>query len=157
MNYIIREATEHDVYEIVELCKEHAAYEKAIYDPSGKAEKLSALLLPENPLFNCLVVEYNLDIIGYATYSFEYSTWDAWFYLHMDCLYLREHARGFGIGEVLIKEMAKAATAAGCSAIQWQTPAFNERAIKFYHRLGATAKQKLRFYLDEKTINKLAK
>jgi RimJ/RimL family protein N-acetyltransferase len=32
--------------------------------------------------------------------------------------------------------------------IEWQTPVFNERAIKFYERIGATSKEKLRFTLQ---------
>jgi ribosomal protein S18 acetylase RimI-like enzyme len=35
-----------------------------------------------------------------------------------------------------------------CVNVQWQTPIFNERAIKFYHRIGATGKEKLRFFMD---------
>jgi hypothetical protein len=34
-----------------------------------------------------------------------------------------------------------------CVNIQWQTPVFNKRAIKFYNRIGATGKDKVRFTL----------
>ncbi len=157
MNYTIRVATEYDVYDIVELCKEHAAYEKAEYNEEGKAEKLANLLSPIGPLFNCLLVESDNKIIGFASYMYELSTWDADYYIHMDCLYLRPHARGFGIGEALMKEIASAAAGSNIKVIQWQTPLFNERAIRFYYRIGAVSKEKLRLYLDEAAINNLAK
>lgn len=158
MNYTIRVATKHDVHDIVELCKEHAAYEKAEYNEVGKAEKLANLLSPMiRPLFNCLLVESENKVIGFASYMYELSTWDADYYVHMDCLYLRPHARGFGIGEALMKEIAKAAAGSNIKVIQWQTPIFNERAIKFYYRIGAVPKEKLRLYLDEAAINKLTK
>jgi hypothetical protein len=32
--------------------------------------------------------------------------------------------------------------------LQWQTPVFNEKAIRFYHRMGATSKDKVRFFLE---------
>ena len=155
MEFKIRKAKPKDIESIIFLCKEHAAYEKVAYDSTGKAEKLAAFLFAEQPKIFCLIAENEKGIIGYATYTFEFSTWDADFYVHMDCLYLRDFARGFGIGEALIKEIARETIENNCSLIQWQTPVFNERAIKFYHRIGATSKEKLRCYLDENAINRL--
>ncbi|WP_324609629.1 hypothetical protein [Streptomyces sp. WM6386] len=67
-------------------------------------------------------------VVGYATCSAEVSTWDGSEYLHMDCLFLRHGHRGLG-------------------QVQWQTPAWNEGAIRFYGRIGATSKDKRRFFL----------
>ena len=157
MKYSIRKAIPEDISEIINLCAEHAEYEQVSYSPEGKAEKLAAFIFIDNPRLYCLVAEDEEGIVGYATYMFEFSTWDAGFFVHMDCLYLRPHARGFGIGEAFIKEIAKQTKQNGCNLIQWQTPVFNERAIKFYYRIGATAKEKLRLYVNEETINKLIK
>ena len=155
MEYNIRKALPSDIDEIIVLCAEHSEYEKASYSSEGKAEKLASFLFNDHPRIFCLLAESGKEILGFATYLFEFSTWDAAFYTHMDCLYLRPHARGFGMGEQLIKEIAKATKQNGCKQIQWQTPVFNERAIRFYHRIGATSKEKLRLYVDESTINKL--
>ena len=149
MDFEIRKATIVDIDEIIKLCAEHADYEKADYSSIGKSEKLSSFLFSENPRLYCLIVENETGILGYATYMFEFSTWDANFYTHMDCLYLRPHARGFGLGEKLIQEIAKESKINDSQLIQWQTPVFNERAIKFYHRIGATSKEKLRMYLTD--------
>ena len=35
----------------------------------------------------------------------------------------------------------------GCEAMQWQTPVWNEGAIRFYDRLGATRLAKQRYTL----------
>jgi GNAT superfamily N-acetyltransferase len=149
MNYTIRKATFTDVNEIVKLCAEHAEYEKANYSPDGKAEQLAHYLFSENPRLFCLIAENQTEIVGYATYMYEFSTWDACLYTHMDCLFLRDFARGFGIGEALIEQIKLTSKEHNCSMIQWQTPQFNERAIKFYYRIGATSKEKLRMYLTE--------
>lgn len=156
MQYKIRTALPQDIHEIIILCAEHAAYEKAAYIPEAKAEKLAVIFFSEKPKAFCLIVEMGSKIIGYATYSFEFSTWDAEYYLHMDCLYLRDEYRGQGIGEALMKEIAKAAKENHCSVMQWQTPVFNTRAIKFYYKIGATSREKLRLYLNEETIHQLA-
>ncbi|MFI0774554.1 GNAT family N-acetyltransferase [Streptomyces sp. NPDC021212] len=36
----------------------------------------------------------------------------------------------------------------GLTEIQWNTPAWNEGAVRFYERLGAQAKEKLRYTLS---------
>jgi ribosomal protein S18 acetylase RimI-like enzyme len=147
MNFNIRKANINDINEIIKLCAEHAEYEKADYSSEGKSEKLASFLFSDNPRLYCLIAEIENEIVGYATYMFEFSTWDAEFYTHMDCLFLRSNARGNGIGEALVNEIKKYSTESNVSLIQWQTPVFNERAIKFYYRIGATSKEKLRMYL----------
>ena len=66
----------------------------------------------------------------------------------MDCLFIYEAYRGHGIGEALVKEIVTFAINEKAHHIEWQTPIFNERAIKFYRRIGATSKEKLRFTLN---------
>jgi GNAT superfamily N-acetyltransferase len=65
----------------------------------------------------------------------------------MDCLFLCEAYRGFGIGEALVKEIIVYSKIVNAHHIEWQTPVFNRRAIKFYNRIGAVSKEKLRFTL----------
>jgi GNAT superfamily N-acetyltransferase len=102
MQYTIRKALPHDVNAIIGLCAEHAMYEQAEYQTAGKAERLLVMLFDEQPRLQCLLVELAYEIIGYATFSQECSTWCADYYIHLDCLYLKEAYRGFGIGEALI-------------------------------------------------------
>lgn len=148
MNYLIRPAEPQDIAAIIELCAKHAEYEKATYSPEGKAEKLSSFIFTPNPRLFCLVAEINQSVVGYSTYMKEFSTWDADFYIHIDCLYLKPEARSLGIGEELVRAIANHTQSLGVTQIQWQTPDFNERAIKFYHRIGAQSKPKLRMFLN---------
>lgn len=155
MNYQIRMAKPTDIEEIIQLCSEHASFEKAEFKAKGEAEKLTPVLFGEPPRLYCLIAESDTrDVLGYVTYAPEFSTWDAEFYLHMDCLYLRPQARNQGIGKQFIHAIAKHATSLNCQQIQWQTPIFNEDGIRFYRRIGATAQEKVRFYLDINTMNK---
>lgn len=157
MKYKIRKAEPGDIKEIIKLCAEHAGFEQAVYAAGGKAEKLSAFLFTDTPRIFCLLAENETgEILGYATFTPEFSTWDAAFYVHLDCLFLRPPARNFGIGERFIREIARFAQEQNCRQIQWQTPSFNKRGLKFYERLGAISKEKIRFVLDEKTIEELA-
>ena len=147
-NINIRFAKIVDMDQIVQLCKGHAAYEKSAYSEEGKKELLTKSIFQENPPLYCLVAAQDNYLLGYLTYMKQFSTWDANYYVYMDCLFMLEAARGFGIGEKLVNRMKEESRKQNCQLIQWQTPDFNERAIKFYKRIGATSKSKERFYLD---------
>ena len=79
---------------------------------------------------------------GYATWSREFSTWAGAEYVHLDCLYVDEAHRSGGHGRRLIE--AVIAEADGVP-LQWQTPAWNTRAQRFYDRLGAHGTDKIRY------------
>lgn len=51
MQYTIRPAIPNDIDEIINLCSEHAEYERAEYDAFGKKEKLHAFLFSNQPRF----------------------------------------------------------------------------------------------------------
>jgi len=144
----IRFATAEDLTDLIKLCGLHAAFEQSSYDPDGKLERLREILFTHQPSVFCLIAELNGKTVGYAVYMKQYSTWDANFYIYMDCLFLEEAARGMGIGEMLTDRIKSEGATLGCALIQWQTPDFNTRAIKFYKRIGAFSKSKERFFLD---------
>ncbi len=144
----IRFATKEDLGFIIEMCAAHAAYEQSEYSPKGKIELLEKSLFGTSPDLYCLVVEQDGQLLGYATYMRQYSTWDASHYIYMDCLFMNEGTRSKGWGEKLVRKIQEEGKKLGCQLIQWQTPEFNTRAIQFYTRLGATSKSKERFFLD---------
>jgi ribosomal protein S18 acetylase RimI-like enzyme len=154
MTYTVRTPTSKDITALIELCAEHAAYEGASYSSDGKAEQLQQALL-EKRLY-AWVVESAEGLVGYATATLEFSTWDASHFLHMDCLYLKEEVRNQGLGEQLVREIARLAKEKACVNVQWQTPNWNTKAMNFYKRLGATSKNKVRFFLNEEDILRLS-
>lgn len=147
MEYKIREAEPADIPQLMPLIAAHAEYEKAAFKPEGKAEGLTDALFLSKRLSG-LVVEQGSELIGYATYTFDYSTWDAAEFMYLDCLFLVEEARGQKIGEHIINLLREIAIARGCINIQWQTPDFNEPAIRFYKRNLAEGLNKVRFTLN---------
>ena len=142
----IRFAKKADMPELILLCEQHAIYEKSTYNRENKAKDLATHLFAKTPSLYCLVVEKEGKLIGYATYMKQFSTWDADFYVYMDCLFLNDQSRGFGIGEQLMDKIKVEAKKMNAHLVQWQTPDFNTRAIKFYKRIGAVSKFKERFY-----------
>ncbi|MFD2034542.1 GNAT family N-acetyltransferase [Belliella marina] len=147
MDYKIRNCEEKDLEDLVKLCAAHAEYEKGEFDPTGKVEALRSGIFGEPKRLNCWVVESNGKVEGFATYTIDFSTWDAASFLYMDCLYLNESIRSKGIGTEIMKRIQVVAKEKNCVNIQWQTPEFNALAIKFYVGLGSTGKQKMRFFM----------
>jgi GNAT superfamily N-acetyltransferase len=148
MTWSIRACIPADLEALVALCADHAAYERAAYDKTGKLTGLRQLLFSDTPGLFCLIVAAeDGEPVGYASYTFEYSTWSAARFLYLDCLYLVPEYRGLGIGNAVMQRIVAIAREQGCVNVQWQTPDFNEGAIRFYRRLGAVSKNKLRFYI----------
>lgn len=150
--HIIRLLQAKDLPCLVELCEAHAHYEGSTYDKAGKEEKLKVHLLKEDSAIKCWVVQIENAIEGYAILAPEFSTWDANYYYHMDCLYLTEKCRGKGIGTEIMDTLKKFVHAQNMHQIQWQTPMENEGAIHFYLKNGAISKDKKRFYLKPESV-----
>ena len=140
----IRIAEKRDFEAIKKLVKAHAIFEKAGALTNTNLNRLNHYIFNTDVL-ECLVVELNNEIVGYATFMKQFSTWDATSYLYLDCLYLNEKTRGKGIGTQIMNKIKTYSKSIGCSEIQWQTPNFNKKAIDFYKKLGADSKTKERF------------
>lgn len=148
MEYLIREFREEDIHALIELCYKHAAYEQFDYDRRDKEHLLISALVGGTPKLYCWVVVVNDSVVGYTTFTFDFSTWHANHFLHLDCLYIEETYRGLGIGKEIIQRLKVIAKSKGCVNVQWQTPMSNEDAIRFYHRMGSQSKDKKRFFLE---------
>ncbi|POX48704.1 GNAT family N-acetyltransferase [Streptomyces sp. Ru71] len=145
----VRPAERADLPRVAELAAQHAAYERSAPPVPDLAERLAVLLFDTaEPRLRCLVAELpGGEVAGYATCAPELSTWEGREYLHMDCLFLAADHRGGGLGALLVEAVVAEARRLGLEEVQWQTPAWNEGAVRFYHRLGARAREKLRFSL----------
>lgn len=140
---IVRPAETVDLADIVLLCGEHARYELADFDPVGKQDALNTAI--SQGRVTLWVAECASGLVGYASATREFSTWQAKDYLHLDCLYLRDAVRGQGIGARLVAAVKHYAAEQGINEMQWQTPMWNVKARRFYCRLGATETEKTRF------------
>lgn len=99
------------------------------------AEQLARDL--DNGAANGLVAERDGAIVGFATYSFMHFSLSG-VHVYLDDLYVRPTERGGGLGRRLMAELAGRARARGCAGMTWFVEHENQRAIRFYERLGAT-------------------
>jgi len=141
-------ARPHDLTELQLLIREHVRFERAAPIDGGLGARLESLLFSPPPRLHAIVAEDEDGLAGYATASLEVSTWQASEFLHLDCLYLRPGARGAGIGSRILDRVRALALELGVAEVQWQTPDWNDDAVRFYERQGAVYRDKKRFTLD---------
>jgi GNAT superfamily N-acetyltransferase len=141
----IRRARPDDASALVPLIDAHARFERqsAACDP---AQLHAALAGTPAPLLGWVAAR-DRALVGYATATIDISTWTASRYLHLDCLFVAAPERGRRLGVRLLAAVVDHCRAAGLSQIEWQTPAWNDDAIRFYARSGATTSAKQRFSL----------
>ena len=85
--------------------------------------------------------------MGYAALTFDWSLWRARRYGQPDCLFVAEGARGEDAGARILDEAVRLAIGEGVDRLEWQAPAWNGSATRFYLRRGAESADKKRFAL----------
>jgi len=144
----IRRPRREDLPDLVELIRDHARYERTGELRPDLGEAIRRSLFADSPRLHALLAVTGEETVGYASWSMEASTWQAAEYAHLDCLYLRDDVRGRGFGRMLLHAVQADARAAGAEELQWQTPAWNRDAVRFYRRHGAREAAKIRFTLS---------
>ncbi|MBM7495839.1 MULTISPECIES: GNAT family N-acetyltransferase [Oerskovia] len=130
---------------LLELCREHAAYENAEFHDDGHVGRWKSALFAEPAALHGWIAIEDGEACGFMTATTDFATWSARRFAHMDCLYIREPFRGRGVGRLFLEQLRAFATAQGCDWAEWQTPPDNELGIGFYERMGAVSKPKRRF------------
>jgi hypothetical protein len=76
--------------------------------------------------------------------------------IYMKELYVADAARGAGVGEILLRALARIASTRGCTRVDWSTSRDNTGALAFYRRVGARViEEKVYLRLDEEGIRRL--
>jgi GNAT superfamily N-acetyltransferase len=145
MSLQVRAALPRDAHALSTLCAAHASYERLPYCASGHSERLHDALI--HGLLHCWLLVQHDEALGYASLTLDFATLGASRFAHLDCLYLEPVARGQGGGHMLMLAVQSFAKEQGCKELQWQTPEWNNGAIRFYQRFGADVAGKRRFVL----------
>lgn len=99
MDWEIRQIIPQDIQMLIPLCREYAAYEGVRYEENEQADGSAKAFFGSPPVLYGWVVEKDRELIGYITATRDYATWVADFFIHMDCLFLREVYRENGLGD----------------------------------------------------------
>lgn len=133
----IRRASAEEVPLLHEMILEFATFEKLREEVTITEAMLARDGFGAQPRFRTLIAEWNHTPAGYAICFPIYSTFQGPA-LFLEDVYVRPQFRDKGIGKALIGEVAAMALGEGCGALRWEVLAWNEPAVDFYKRLGAS-------------------
>ena len=136
-NYKIRPAELGDVPEIFVLIKELADYERLLAEVVATEELLEETLFGKNSNVEVLLAYNVSQVLGFALYFRTFSTFLGRPGIYLEDLFVREFARGKGIGEALLRRLAKCALEMEGGRLEWAVLDWNELAISFYKKMGA--------------------
>ena len=76
--------------------------------------------------------------VGFAVFFHTFSTFAGRPGMYLEDLFVEPKWRGCGFGKQLFAHVAKVGAERGCRTMKWAVLPWNEPAIEFYHRLGAS-------------------
>jgi GNAT superfamily N-acetyltransferase len=145
----VREARESDLDQIQRLIIDLARYERAAHEVKTTIEQLRQALFGLQPAAYALVAESDHQVVGFALYFRNFSTWEGVHGIYLEDLYVMPEYRGLGLGKALLMSLADLAVERGYARLEWAVLDWNKPAIDFYRSLGAVA-------MDEWTVYRLS-
>ena len=142
IDFQLRAAEPRDVPAIVGLISELAAFEHLSHLLRLTPETLAPHLFGERPVVEAVVadalIEGDRRVVAFALYFTNFSTFLAQPGLYLEDLYVQPAFRGAGIGKALLSHLGALAVARGYGRFEWSVLDWNENAIRFYEKMGAT-------------------
>lgn len=152
----VRSATVEDCGLILDFIRELAMYEKAPDAVVATEADLRRHGFGPNPRFEVLIAELDGEPAGMALFYARFSTWLGRPTLFLEDLYVREVARGHGVGRQLMIGLARIALDRGWGGVDFHVLDWNP-ARGFYQRLGFEhAEEWLRYGAAEDRLKRLA-
>lgn len=137
-DFILRAAELRDVTPIVQMIRELAEFEKLDHLMQATPEKLRPHLFGEKPVAEAMVAEADGKAVAFALYFTNFSTFLARPGIYLEDLYVQPAYRARGVGEALLTRLAALAAERGYGRFDWSVLDWNDSAIRFYERMGAT-------------------
>jgi GNAT superfamily N-acetyltransferase len=134
----IRAATPDDVGTMLALMYELAEFEKLTHLFIATEDGLRDALFGARPSAEAIVAERDGKMIGYALFFHNYSTFLGRRGLYLEDLYVQPTERGTGLGSKMLRYLAGLAVERQCGRFEWSVLDWNQPAIDFYQKMGAT-------------------
>jgi GNAT superfamily N-acetyltransferase len=145
----VRPAEASDVDLLYSLIVALAEYERAPDQVVGTPALLRKWLFEEKPAAEALIAEVDGAPAGFALFHGTFSTWECQPGLWLEDLFVLPEQRRFGVGGALLSHVARTAVERGYTRLTWTALDWNEMALSFYRKIGATV-------LDEWTNHRLS-
>jgi GNAT superfamily N-acetyltransferase len=135
---LIRPAEPRDVPVLLDLFGELAEYERLTHELRATEPGLRAALFDPSPVAEALIAERDGAVLGYALYFATFSSFLTSTGIWLEDLFVRPACRGEGVGRALLAAVAAIVRERGGERLEWAALDWNELALGFYRRMGAT-------------------
>jgi GNAT superfamily N-acetyltransferase len=132
----VRPGTEADIPLLLKFIRSMAEFEKL--QVTATETILRESLFGENTVAQTLFAFIDGQPVAYAVYYFTFATMVGKRGLWLDDLFVVPEFRSKGIGKVLMAQLAEIAIQNKCGRFEWIVLDWNQAAIDFYRRLGAS-------------------
>jgi GNAT superfamily N-acetyltransferase len=136
-HFSVRPAEPADVTHIHSMIVELAVFEKLEHMVVATEELLHDGLFGPRPACEAIVGEENGEVVAFALFFHNFSTFLTKKGLYLEDLYVRQSHRGKGYGTALLSKLAQIAVERNCGRFEWSVLDWNEPAIGFYQTMGA--------------------
>jgi GNAT superfamily N-acetyltransferase len=148
----LRDAVIEDSQTILKFIKGIAKYEKLEDEVEANIEDIKQSIFIDKDAHVVLAFEDDLPI-GFALYFYNYSTFKGRKGLYLEDLYVEEAYRHKGIGNQLFDFLRNKAKNENCGRMEWVCLDWNQSAIDFYKKKGATPMEDWTIYrIDESSL-----
>ncbi|KAL1923088.1 uncharacterized protein VTP21DRAFT_9464 [Calcarisporiella thermophila] len=145
---VIRPATPSDCETIYHLCYELMDYENeaphkretpasnftsSLFTPDGQPTIARVFLATLPP---CEEKGEKEKVLGMTLSYPSFAATSGGYTLYMRLLYVREEYRSLGVGQKLVRNLAQLCKEMGYVGLEWVAYSWNEKAIRFYEKLG---------------------
>lgn len=132
-----RQATPADTASIFALVKANIAHDGTLDAFNGSMDALAHHLFQQN-YAEVLIAEQDAQPVGLALFCTTYSTFLTKPGLFVEDLFVMPEYRGQGIGKGLLAQLAEQVLARDYGRLEWRVRTWNQKAIDFYGKVGAT-------------------
>ena len=151
----IRPAVASDTSTLLLFIRELAEFEKLVHEVKADEAGLRRTLFEEHNGAEAIMAELDGKPAGYALFFKSYSTFLAKPGIYLEDLYVSPQYRSKGIGEAILKYLARLCLERNYGRLEWSVLDWNERAINFYRKVGAVGMNEWTVQrMDENSLRK---
>jgi GNAT superfamily N-acetyltransferase len=143
---MIRGAAPADTPVIANLIRQLARFERLEHEVALAETDLEEHLFGSRPYAEVLLAEDGGEVVGFALFFHNYSTFLARPGIHLEDLFVVPEHRRRGWGRGLVVAVARIAVERSCGRFEWSALHWNEPAIAFYRALGAELMEEWRIF-----------
>lgn len=134
---------------MLRMTRSLAVYERVPHQATATETNFCDAIFGANPSAEAAVGYAGDEPAGMVVFFHTFSTFLGRTSLYLEDIFVEEKWRGCGLGQELMRYVARLAVTRGCARLEWSVLNWNDPAIGFYRQLGATP-------MDEWTVYRLS-